>query len=166
MRKNPTAATTGTRVELYVRSLSPDDGRGPQFAVLSELRSLEDAGWIDDLCVTVWGRRIGLSTTAARTDDGEAILDAIAAFRSWAAANDRSLEPLLATREVTSEITGESHTSLVLPTMMLAEYRDGELHHVVPYAEDGSVTTVADRIEVLTAHDGEYTDRDVPLVTR
>jgi len=151
MRTNPSPADAGSRVELHVRSLSPDEGRGPQSAVLEELRRLDDADRIGELSVSVWGRQISLSTTAAGTNEGQAILERIGAFRSWARSTGGTLEPFLKTREATSSITGETHTALVLPTMLLAEYHDGELVHVAPHADDDAVTTVADRLETLAA---------------
>jgi len=160
-----TATHTGTRVELYVRSLSPDEGRGPQSAVLETLRHLEDENRIDELSVSIWGRQIALSTTAAQTDEGRAILETIESFRSWARATDRSLEPLLETREITSSVRNETRVSLVLPTILLAEYDgDGELIHVTPHMADGSVTTVADRLETLgTCHSHRNTDETPPV---
>lgn len=165
MGTNQPSGTT-LQVELFVRSLSPDTGRGPQSAVLEELRRLEETDRIDELSVVVWGREIGLSTTAARTETGRTILDRVGSFRSWAAANDRSLEPLLSTREVTSQFTGETHSTLVLPTMLLAEYRDDELHHVTPHETDGTVATVADRLEALATSSDRPAVGDTDLVTQ
>jgi len=166
MRGSTRSEATGSRVELYVRSLSPDDGRGPQSAVLEELRHLDEVGRVDELSVTVWGRQVGLSTTAARTDAGEAILETIAGFRSWAAQHDRSLDPFLRTQETTSQITGESHTAIVLPTMLLAEYRDDSVTHVAPNARDGSIETVADRLEALQRRDRRHEGNDPGLVSQ
>jgi hypothetical protein len=118
--------------ELYVRSLCPTGGRGRQRAVVDRLRDLRDRGQIDELRVRVWGERIGLSTTAVRTEAGTALLDRIGAFRSWAAENGRQIEPFFETRETASEITGEEYTVLVLPTMVLAEYANEQLRHVAP----------------------------------
>lgn len=150
MRESMATDEAEKTVELYVRSLTPDDGRGPQSAVIDTLSRLEDEGRIDELTVSVWGRIVGLSTTARRTDEGQAILDTIAAFRAWARATGRSLNPAFTTRETTARITGESHASILLPTMVLAEYHDGELHHVTPHQQNGAVTTVADRVNTLT----------------
>jgi hypothetical protein len=113
-----------------------------------------------DLSVSVWGREVGLSTTAARTDAGEFVLDRVAAFREWADAHDVCVETFFETREVDSGLTGESYTALVLPVVCLAEYRDDEVHHVAPYTTGSAVHTVADRISALeTAVDVPSTDR-------
>ena len=73
-------STDSRRVELFVRSLSPQSGRSPAVTQLEGLRALADEGAID-LSVSVWGREVGLSTTAARTDAGQFVLDRVAAFR-------------------------------------------------------------------------------------
>jgi len=108
------------RVELFVRSLSPDSARAPADEHLDRLRRLADRGAID-LAVTVWGREVGLSTTAARTDPGTAVLDRVAAFRAWADDQGVSVEPFFRTREVRSDLTGEAYDALVLPVACLAE---------------------------------------------
>ena len=138
------------RVELFVRSLSPQSGRSPGTTQLHRLRRLADEGVVD-LSVSVWGREVGLSTTAARTDAGEFVLDRVAAFREWADEHDVCVEAFFETREVDSGLTGESYTALVLPAACLAEYRDGGLVHVAPYTTDTAVHTVADRVSALEA---------------
>jgi hypothetical protein len=149
--------TDPRRVELFVRSLSPAD-RSPTETQLHRLRRLADEDAVD-LSVSVWGREVGLSTTAARTDAGEFVLDRVAAFREWADAHDVCVETFFETREVDSGLTGESYTALVLPVVCLAEYRDDEVHHVAPYTTGSAVHTVADRISALeTASDVPDTD--------
>ena len=143
-------STDSRRVELFVRSLSPQSGRSPAVTQLEGLRALADEGAID-LSVSVWGREVGLSTTAARTDAGQFVLDRVAAFREWADARGVCVESFFETREVESELTGESYTALLLPMVCLAEYRDEKLRHVAPYTTDSAVHTVADRVTALEA---------------
>jgi len=150
--------TAPRRVELFVRSLSPGTGRSPTETQLNRLRQLADEGSVD-LSVSVWGREVGLSTTAARTDAGEFVLDRVASFREWADAHDVCVEPFFETREVESGLTGESYTALVLPVVCLAEYRDDDLCHVAPYTTGSAVHTVADRVSALEdAADGSSTN--------
>jgi hypothetical protein len=149
------------RVELFVRSLSPATPN-PATAQLPRLRRLADEGTLD-LTVSVWGREVGLSTTAGRTDPGTCVLDRVAAAREWADDNDVSVEPFFETREVDSTLTGESYTALVLPTACLAEYDGDELVHVAPYATDSAVHAVSDRVDALEdAHTESPTDAPAP----
>ena len=142
------APTDPPRVELFVRSLSPDATRSPATEQLQRLRRLDQQGVVD-LTVSVWGREIGLSTTATRTDTGQYVLDRVAAFRDWADREGVSVEAFFETREVQSSFTGESYTALVLPTCCLAEYREEKLLHVAPYTTGDAVHSVADRLSRL-----------------
>jgi len=157
-------STDTRRVELFVRSLSPG-ARNPGTTHLPRLRRLADEGTLD-LSVSVWGREVGLSTTASRTDTGQYVLDRVAAFREWADASGVCVEPFFETREVESGLTGESYTALVLPATCLAEYREGELCHVAPYTSGSAVHTVADRVRLLEDGSPEPpTDAPAPTVT-
>lgn len=155
--------TDSRRVELFVRSLSPGE-RNPGTTHLPRLRRLADEGHVD-LSVSVWGREVGLSTTASRTDTGQYVLDRVAAFREWADTRDVRVDPFFQTREVDAVLTGESYTALVLPTACLAEYRDRDLHHVAPYATDSAVHTVADRVSALEDdHHGSTPEARTPQI--
>jgi hypothetical protein len=135
---------------------------------------LSERGYLGDFEIHVWGRRIGLSTTAARTETGRALLDRIGRFRSWAERNGRSLEPFFDTCECSSSITGEAYTSLVVPTMLLVEYEDDEVRHVAPHrvVDDEDVTgdgtevsadcSIEDRLSTL-AEVGDGTTEGRPV---
>jgi len=140
--------TDPPRVELFVRSLSPPAGRRPARMQLSGLRRLDEAGAVD-LSVSVWGREVALSTTAARTDAGQSVLGRVAEAREWADERGVCVDPFFETREVTSPLTGEAYTALVLPVACLLEYRESELRHVAPYTTDSAVHSVADRVRTL-----------------
>jgi hypothetical protein len=147
------------RVELFVRSLSPAPARSPVDDHLRRLRALAADGSVADLSVDVWGREVGLSTTAARTDAGVHVLDRVAAFRAWAERRDVSLDLFFETRAVGAGLTGEPHTALVLPVCCLAEYDDDDgLVHVAPYATETAVHSVSDRIRALE-RESEGTER-------
>jgi len=146
----PTAPDT---VELYVRSLAPGPAGSRQEATIERLERLVDRRAVEEYAVHVWGARVALSTTAARTDAGRFVLDRLAAFRRWAAGADASLEPFFETRETHSSITGEVYATVELPVLALAEYRDGRLTGVSPHAGDDGVETVRDRLDAL-AGDG------------
>lgn len=139
----------GTRLELYVRSLSPGGARPQQAAVIDRLERLETEHATVDVTVTVWGKEIGTTTPAARTDAGQFILERVSEFREWARERGRSIDSFFETREVHSSITGEEYTALVLPVMTLAEYHDGSLRFVAPSANGETVYTVSDRVDAL-----------------
>jgi len=139
------------RVELHVRSLAPRAGKRRQNSVIDRLEDLESEGYVDEWTVDVWGRQVGLSAAAARTDAGQFVLERVAAFRDWADDTGRSVASFFETRHVDSGITGEQYTALVLPSLTLAEYRDGDLAYVAPCSDGDEVTTVTDRLDVLAA---------------
>jgi len=151
--------TNPPRVELFVRSLSPPAGRRPAQMQLSRLRRLDEAGVLD-LTVSVWGREVALSTTAARTDAGQSVLARVAEAREWADDRGLCVDPFFETREVASTLTGEAYTALVLPVACLLEYREGELRHVAPYTTDSAVHSVADRVRTLAESTAVDTARE------
>lgn len=134
-------------VELYVRSLSSRTCRTER--IIEQLRQLEASGELADLSVTIWGDGIDLSSMAVETRRGQAILDAVEELRAWAEGQDRSVEPFFQHQETQSTITGKTHATLQLPSMMLAEYVGDQLIRVTPHEADGTVWTVSDRVETL-----------------
>ena len=144
-----TSATDPVRLELYVRTLSPSGARARQEAVLERLQRLEDEGHIDDVYVKVWGKRIDPTTAAADTDQGQFILNRIAEFKQWALAENTTLESFYQTHEQSSSITGQDHTTIVLPKMGLAEYHGNELAQVAPCTDGDAVYSVIDHIDDL-----------------
>ncbi|SEM98586.1 hypothetical protein SAMN05216388_100184 [Halorientalis persicus] len=141
--------TDPIRLELYVRTLSPPGARTRQEQVLERLQRLEDEGHVDDFYVKVWGRQIDPTTKAAETDQGEFILNRIAEFKQWALANNTTLESFYQTHEQSSSITGQDHTTIVLPKMGLAEYRGGELAQVAPCTDGDDVHSVVNHLDDL-----------------
>lgn len=137
----------GVRLELYVRSLSPRGTYRRQEALIERLERLSAAGRIDDYSVEVWGRRVAFSTAAARTEAGKHALARHAVFKRWADANDRSIGSFFEVRTVDSKLADERYRALIFPGAALAEYRDGELRHVAPCSDGGTVYTVEDRLD-------------------
>ncbi len=134
-------------VELYVRSLSSRTCRTER--VIEQLRQLDADGELSDLAVTVWGDGVDLSSTAIETPRGQAILDTVEEFRTWAEGRDHSVEPFFQRQKAQSTMTGKTHATLQLPSMMLAEYAGDQLIRVTPHEENGTVWTVSDRVERL-----------------
>lgn len=139
------------RIELAVRTLSPQGSKGRQARALERLRALEEAGAIDEFSVEVWGDRVGLDTVDAETDHAAAVVETVESFRQWADRNDLSVGTFFETRRVEDRITGDSYTALELPSMAMAEYRGGDLEWVCPCLdpETGATHAVHDRIETV-----------------
>lgn len=153
---------SGRRAELYVRSLLPEGSRDQWYAVYDRVDALADGGRIRDCSVQVWGKQAPATRADARTDAGVYALDRVSAFREWARKNGRSVDVAFEKRTVDSELTGDHYRSVVFPTLLLAEYRDGKLACVTPHADDGSVTTVQERLAAIengTATEFEPVDR-------
>lgn len=153
-------ASTAPTATLYVRSLA--SRTGCQERLIKRLKQLDDAGSLASVDVHVWGREIGLSTTAVETDSGRSILDTVGEFRAWAEQNDISLERFYESRTRVSGLTGEEFTTLRLPMVALAEYEDGDLVSVTPHERESGVRTVDDRLDRLATTMSDATGMNVP----
>jgi hypothetical protein len=138
-----------TRVELFVRSLSPTGARARPLVVIDRLDDLTESGRIDDYAVFVWGKEVGLSTSVAGPERTELVLDRVGQFRAWAADRNAALVGF-ETREA-STLTGETYTALSLPVLALAEYDGEQLVGVAPCRTEHEDRTVERRIEALEA---------------
>ncbi|EMA29969.1 HTH domain-containing protein [Haloarcula japonica] len=136
------------RVELFVRSLCPEDATQQQHYVLDRLQALEDAGRIEELSILIWGRRIE-PQLAQRTAKGRHLLERLSMFEQWERDSDASLDAFDWQHPVTNMVSDESVNVITLPTLALAEYADGALQHVAPCTRDGTVHRVADRVSHL-----------------
>jgi hypothetical protein len=134
------------RVELYLRSLAPSEGRDQQEAVLQTLNGLAEAGRIAGVEVTVCGECVCPSLTAAETDVGERLLRRYESFEGWADEADRDLVGF-EERDTTSLVTDTEITGIVFPRLTLAEYRGSDLAFVAPSRNGVDTTSVLDRLE-------------------
>ncbi|PSP52646.1 hypothetical protein BRC95_08695 [Halobacteriales archaeon QS_5_68_33] len=139
--------TTGSRLELYVRSLLPDGAHGRQEAVIERLERLDAEDAIEGFSVIVWGKQVAPESAGAHTEEGEYILNRVAEFKQWALSNNVSLESFYQRQSVENETSERSYDAMVLPVMGLAEYRDGELVHVAPCTGGTDVHTITDRLD-------------------
>jgi hypothetical protein len=144
-----TEDTGGRRVELAVRSLAPSGGQRHQDAIVERLDNLRRQGVIDDYDVSVWGRRVGLTTAGANTTVGREIVNRVERFAEWAASAGFSIDSFFETCEICSELAEEEYTALVLPSITLAEYVDDEVDWVSPCADGERVYSVQDRLDDL-----------------
>ncbi|MEF8842938.1 MAG: HTH domain-containing protein [Haloarculaceae archaeon] len=143
---NAGRSTSGTTVEVCVRSLS-DDVQPLLDETLRRLRAADD---VEAVGVSVWGRSFDPTGPAAATDPGRALADRLEAFRRWADENGASFGPFFRPHTV-GRLTGETCTRVDLPTVVLAEYRDGDLVFVAPCRLDDRHHSVLDRAGRLAA---------------
>lgn len=128
------------RVELYVRSLAPDSGER-QDAVAARVAGLSEQEAVDGYEVEVWGNAVPL-------DVDHPLAETVARFREWA--READVELLGLEERSTGTLVDERQVVLSLPTMALAEYRDGDLSCVAPHRRrDGTVCRVDDRLDAL-----------------
>jgi hypothetical protein len=159
------STATPVRVELFVRSLCPEDATQQQNDVLDQLQALEEAGCIEDLSILIWGRRIE-PRIAQRTAEGRHLLERLSMFEQWEREADASLDAFDWQHPVTNIVSDESVNVITLPTLALAEYVDGDLRHVAPCRRDGRVYRVTDRISRLadTAHPTDESEHEHTVV--
>lgn len=149
-----TGGTTadGVRIELYVRSLAGSD-RSDQARAIDRLDALVADGEVEQYRVLVWGERAPPRPEGTRTAAGRFVLDRVSVFRRWAERNGVSVARPFAVRTVDSSITGECYDELVLPKLVLAEYRAGALSRVVPHERDGETVCVSEYLDRLQTGD-------------
>jgi DNA-binding Lrp family transcriptional regulator len=140
--------TDPVRLELYVRSLHAGAADSRQEAAIERMRELEERGRIDGSQVLVWGDRMPGSPAEARTDAGLFALNRAAVFAEWAERNGRRIDRF-EHQQVESRILGETHRTLSVPVMTLAEYAGEDLRFVAPVTGAEGTVTVLDRLDRL-----------------
>lgn len=130
-----------TRATLYVRASIPSRVREHVYDVVDDLESLADREVLEDVAVETWDARVPVEGGADRIN--REAYDAYAAFREWAEARGRSLEPYFRVRE------SDRGEVLVLPIMCLAVESDEGVEAVYPSETDEEKATVLDGIAAL-----------------
>jgi len=175
-----------TRVELYVRSLSPAGARSRQDAVIERLAALTEHDTIGEYAVHVWGTGIRPDSPTARTPSGAFASERLGAFEDWAARNGVTLGGAFHMREVNSTLTGKSYTERSFPVLTLAAFsrasgarsfeRAGrsvaptafsgpKLRCVAPYREGSNTYSVEDCLDAIEggrAFVGRETPKPLP----
>jgi hypothetical protein len=146
---------TGTRLELYVRSLAPRGRRSHQAAVLDRLQTLSMNDEIADYEVYVCGKRLPANPEETRTEFGAYLHNRIAVFELWAAQNEIPLESLFRRQRIDSTLSGESAPELIVPTMLLAEYEGTALQFVAPCETEHRSWSVADRLKRIDGQEAQ-----------
>ena len=139
------------RLELYVRSLLAEQARSQQDEIIERLEALEAEGVIDEFQVVIWGRQAPASPAQARTDAGVFVLNRVAVFSEWAAANGLSVDEHFEHRDVESSIVNESYQAVRFPVMTLAEYHGQDLAFVAPATDQETTHSVRERLAQIEA---------------
>jgi hypothetical protein len=134
------------RVEVFVRSLAPVEGRQQQEEVIETLRSLEQAGEITGFDLLLCGDCVCPSLSTSESDVGARLLGRYDLFREWAKTEGRELIGF-EHRDTESLLTGTEVTGIVFPRITLAEFRDGALTYVAPSSNGAEQTTVFERLQ-------------------
>lgn len=130
---------TGVDLELYVRSLAPTGGEPDRTELVEQVRAAaEQRG--GDAEVVVWGR-------AVPADSDHPVADRLEQFRAWA--TDTGARLVGVDDCVAGSLADDERHVTRLPSVALAEYRDGELVAVTPHERDGAIRTVADHLGAL-----------------
>lgn len=136
-------------VDVYVRPSHTGDALEEHLATLQRLAA---EGVVDEVDVHCWPGRV---PTRSPTTDA---VDQFQRFRSWAASNDRSIQPPFSVHEVDSEFTGEHRTYLSTPVLTLAVEVGDSLVGVYPHSEGDVHRGVEDGIAALSAGELQVTD--------
>ncbi|MHC3438842.1 HTH domain-containing protein [Natrialbaceae archaeon A-gly3] len=143
-RDRPETDGAGTRqVELRVRERTPACVTDVIERVTDRLRRLEGEE-VDGVRVECWGqRRLGAPE--------ELVTTTVAEYREWAERHGYSLDPAFRRRETGSLLSQDSRSEVVVPTISLAVYEDGELQCVTPCSDGTATYTVEECLEALEA---------------
>lgn len=147
------AAVETPRVELWLREPASPGVEDRQVAIYDRLRSLERAGRIGRLDVSVWGRYLRPPDAAdGLAVDGDGLGGGLwrtySEFETWAERNDHELAPAFRRRRLPSLVASEVEV-VVLPVACLA-VRDGDdLAAVVPRSTADGIVTVEDCLDSL-----------------
>lgn len=137
-------------VELNVRSLAPPTGtHAGQTEVIRTLSTLESAGVIEELRISVFGERICPCETCEDTRPGRVALDRVREYQRWAANFDTDASVPFDCRNLHSEIAETDYEVIVPPRISVGVYDDARLLGVFPCEIDGTVYTVSDVVAAL-----------------
>jgi len=136
-------------VKLFVRADPEVGAEGAKSSAVDRLTSLEREGAIDRFDCVAWGSTFRPEGPLEGTDYHAQIRETIDAVEEWASTNGASVEATFRRQEVDCAFTGETYEVVSLPTLCLAEYREGELDGVYPCHDGDRLCPVADFFDEL-----------------
>lgn len=156
------SAHTGVRLELFVRSLSPRGGRRRIEETVDRIARLEKTAAVSEYNVLITGKQFPATRADTVTETGVTLRNRVSRFTDWAEENGCSLDGLIQYNSVYSEYTGETHETIVMPTMAMAEFDGRKLQFVAPCRMGDERVTIESRLDALASRvvDG---DDDVEL---
>jgi len=148
-------------IEAFVRSSPPAGARDSAARTVDRLRTLVEAGRVDEYSVYHWGRTVDPGAVPPCLEMEDLLFDRVGSFRSWAVDADVELEGFV--RREAGGLLEEPRTVLAVPVVALAEYVDGELVGVAPHSGGGETLTVEGYLDALESTGcGRRTDGDPP----
>lgn len=141
----PTAEAE-TTVRVYLRSLAPPCSYSAQERLIERLKSLEEAGRIDDISVTVWGEQVCTDGELSDLSYSSQIVGAIGDFFELASRSAIEISPFFRVKEISSSIAGEQFRCITVPERCLAFYSEGSVIGLYPCKIDDVVYTPEDAL--------------------
>ncbi|MFC6976845.1 HTH domain-containing protein [Halomicroarcula sp. GCM10025709] len=120
-----------------------------QERLVERLQSLVDAGYIDELTVTVWGEQVCTEGALSTVTDCSQIIQAIGDFFALAADSSVEVAPFFRVKEISSSLSGEEFNCISTPARCVAFYTAESLLGVYPCKVDGVVYTPEDALTQL-----------------
>lgn len=145
---------------MYVQALDPSSNHQIR-DLLDRLTELEAAGRIASWDVYVVGKTV-CPDTAFETEAGRHLCARFLQFRDWATRTEKQLDPFFHPRTVKSEITGDEHEVITVPTVTLAEFADGSLQFVTPCVDGDTHCTPLERLNALSTDNADGTEQTPP----
>ncbi|WP_284011215.1 HTH domain-containing protein [Haloarcula pelagica] len=137
------------RATVYLQSLAPTSSYSSQERLVERLQSLVDAGYIDELTVTVWGEQVCTEGALSTVTDCSQIIQAIGDFFALAADSSVEVAPFFRVKEISSSLSGEEFNCISTPARCVAFYTAESLLGVYPCKVDGVVYTPEDALTQL-----------------
>ena len=150
-------------IEAFVRSSPPTGARDSAARTVDRLRTLVEAGRVDEYSVYRGGRTVDPGAVPPCLETEDLLFDRIGSFRSWATDAGVELEGFV--RREAGGLLEEPRTVLAVPVVTLAEYVDGELVGVAPHSGGGETLTVESYLDALESTGRRRARSDDPLVS-
>jgi hypothetical protein len=129
------ARAVENRVAVFVRSLAPaPGGHSDRIRRLELLDRLVGRGLVDDFDVTVLGKQVCTCNRCLESEPNGSVCEMITELMEWGFG---VLEPRgFRKRAISSSLTSEAYSTVVLPEFSLGVYLDDELAGVFPCGTD------------------------------
>ncbi len=148
-RSSRPGQTTGRRLELWIRPGAREDEAS---RLVTRAKALESDGCVEAVEVREWEAHHDLSSRLHSHREREARV-ALQAFKRWAWQHGSELVGFGERRRAGRGRMGAEYVTQRVPTVLLAEYRDGVLVNVTPCDHERRARCVSERLERLESAD-------------